>query len=152
MTAAAVEQLPRVTYCSGAFADGSTWQPGSGTCATCGAPLTGRSRWFCKGSRSRGRSGGHCGRTWRQNHQWSEAKRAARKRAGGRCEHVDPRYGRCLQTRELEVDHIEPRRGGGYATGCWHHQDGLQVLCSAHHREKTRRDSKDAEDGRHSAA
>lgn len=37
----------------------------------------------------------------------------------------------------LEVNHIEPRRGEGYTTGCWNHLDNLQVLCRACHGKVT---------------
>lgn len=40
----------------------------------------------------------------------------------------------------LEVDHVQPILGRHGQTGCHHHQDGLQVLCRACHRRKTRED------------
>lgn len=37
----------------------------------------------------------------------------------------------------LEVNHIEPRRGEGYTTGCHNHPDNLQTLCRACHGKVT---------------
>jgi ferredoxin len=37
----------------------------------------------------------------------------------------------------LEVNHIEPRRGGGYAHGCHHHQTNLETLCHRCHARVT---------------
>jgi hypothetical protein len=48
----------------------------------------------------------------------------------------------------LEVDHIDPRVGRGYGTGCWNHQDNLRVLCHTCHVKVTRRQRID----RHRAA
>lgn len=39
----------------------------------------------------------------------------------------------------LEVNHITPVLGRHAEAGCWHHQDGLEVLCHAHHVEETNR-------------
>lgn len=38
----------------------------------------------------------------------------------------------------LEVNHIEPRKGGGYNNGCAHHLDGLETLCHPCHVEVTK--------------
>lgn len=38
---------------------------------------------------------------------------------------------------DLEVNHIEPRRGEGYAAGCHHHLDNLETLCHPCHVEVT---------------
>jgi len=122
------------TFCDGPDA----WQPGCGFCATCGTRITGRPdaptgaqrrpRWFCK---TRGTA---CRNEWRRNHQWPEARRAALKR--------DRRCLRCPAWKspppaELEVNHIVPRNGGGYGTGCHNHLDNLESLCRQHHQEAT---------------
>lgn len=39
----------------------------------------------------------------------------------------------------LEVNHIEPRRGAGYAHGCHHHQANLETLCHRCHARVTAR-------------
>jgi hypothetical protein len=39
----------------------------------------------------------------------------------------------------LEVNHIEPRQGGGYAHGCHHHQANLETLCHRCHARVTAR-------------
>ena len=36
-------------------------------------------------------------------------------------------------TEEPEVNHIGPRYGDGYGTGCWNHQENLEVLCQRCH-------------------
>jgi hypothetical protein len=33
----------------------------------------------------------------------------------------------------MEVHHVDPRRGAGYAAGCHHHLDLLETLCRACH-------------------
>jgi hypothetical protein len=40
---------------------------------------------------------------------------------------------------ELEVNHIEPRRGKGYAWGCHHHPEKLETLCRTCHVDETTR-------------
>lgn len=37
----------------------------------------------------------------------------------------------------LEVNHIDPRRGGGYGPGCWNHLDNLETLCHRCHLDVT---------------
>jgi len=40
---------------------------------------------------------------------------------------------------ELEVNHIEPRRGRGYHSGCHHHLENLETLCRPCHTDETNR-------------
>lgn len=44
-----------------------------------------------------------------------------------------------IGTRDLEVNHREPRNGDGYGVGCWHHLDNLETLCHGCHVEETTR-------------
>lgn len=37
----------------------------------------------------------------------------------------------------VEVNHIDPRRGRGYRSGCGHHLQNLETLCHRHHVEVT---------------
>lgn len=50
--------------------------------------------------------------------------------------------------RFLEVNHIEPRNGRGYETGCWHHLDGVETLCRWHHVRETIRQRQARRDDR----
>lgn len=43
-----------------------------------------------------------------------------------------------IEVGALEVNHIEPRKGGGYTNGCWHHLDGVETLCRPCHVEVTK--------------
>jgi 5-methylcytosine-specific restriction endonuclease McrA len=98
-----------------------------GFCDWCSAPLSGRQRRWCAQHRY----------VWAENHIWDFARKAAMKRD----EYLCCRCGkRPVQTRHsagnhvLEVNHINPRRGGGYHTGCHHHLDNLETLCIGCHR------------------
>ena len=54
-------------------------------------------------------------------------------RAKGCCEYVDPKTARrCGSRFALEVDHVRPWARGGETA-----MENLQLLCSAHHRQKT---------------
>ena len=120
--------LGRLPFCSG-----PEWKPRSrqleaGTCGACGKPLEGRARWFCQGVLNDKES---CRLRYLRNHLWSMARVEALKRAGRACS-VDRTH-----TGALEVNHIVPRKGGGYQLGCHHHQDNLNVLCHTCHLEVT---------------
>ena len=126
-----------LTYCN------EDWKVGCGTCGTCGAVLTGRSRWFC--------AGGPCAKNWRRNHQWGVAKAAALKRDGYRCVRLGCGAGPHSNSnqRGVEVNHIAPLASVAHAqglttsaalrsrTGCWNHLENLETLCITHHREAT---------------
>jgi len=151
------------------FCDGEdSWQPGCGFCATCGGRIEAtkdrlvagrehRSRWFCSGPRRR-----DCEHWWQQNHQWPPARAAAlhRDRSCTRCHAGDVRsQGQARRAGRrpsvhLEVNHkraladTEVARHAGaavrltamqYGTGCQHHQDGLETLCSGCHHAETAR-------------
>lgn len=90
-----------------------------GVCVGCGTALTGRKRVWC--SRD-------CEYRWVNQHYWSAARAAAKRRDGQKC----VREG-CGATTGLEVNHIEPRVGRGYGWGCWNHLSNLETLCHEHH-------------------
>jgi hypothetical protein len=52
-------------------------------------------------------------------------------RAGGRCEHHSPLFGRCRATERLEADHVHPHSKGG-----WTHVANGQALCHSHNHAK----------------
>ena len=120
------------------FCQGPAWKPRQssqepGTCGACGKPLEGRALWFCRSPRGEAffnQGGNSCRARYMANHGWGEARRAAIKRDGG-CV-------RCGSSDRLEVNHIVPRNGQGYAIGCWNHLDNLETLCHAHHLEVTK--------------
>lgn len=96
---------------------------GPGTC-WCGGPLPARRSRFCTDS---------CGAEFYANHRWAQARQAALERAGYRCE-------RCgaVPLEGLQVHHrieVDPAEGYGRLS-CIHHQDNLEVLCPAEHREE----------------
>ncbi len=61
-------------------------------------------------------------------------KRAILARAGGRCEHHSPLFGRCDQTLRLEADHVHPHSRGGWTT-----RANGQALCRRHNKAKAAR-------------
>jgi hypothetical protein len=109
---------------------GDPWpRDGTGYCAVCTTELTGRQIRYCSK---------RCRKWWRDNHQWTEARRAALRR-GRRC----VRPGCPSSNRDpVEVNHIlplaitagSPSHG---ATGCFNHQYNLETLCVPDHREVT---------------
>src|SRR3972149_5780343 len=112
---------PAVVVCPG-----PAWRPRvGGTCASCGKPLKGRLKWFC-------RAPAWCRFVYLANHDWGLARTIALRRSDWSCIRDGTHKGR------LEVNHIEPRNGRGYELGCHHHQDGLEVLCQQHHLDVTR--------------
>jgi hypothetical protein len=122
----------------------------AGRCAACGAALTGRRTRWC---------GKDCERIYHDNHYWGFARRAALKRDGHRCvkcgwlddwhfSHMPngqmmiwSRSSLLLRGQDvwLEVNHVQPRLGAGYGTGCWNHISGLETLCHPCHVKVTQR-------------
>jgi 5-methylcytosine-specific restriction endonuclease McrA len=121
----------------------------AGVCAACGESLVRRQKRWCSKE---------CEQIYHRNHYWSFARKAAVKRDGGRCvkcgwtqESWDQLrngqlilWSRTILLRRgpdnwLEVNHIIPRMGAGYGTGCWNHQSNLQVLCHPCHVKVTNR-------------
>lgn len=52
---------------------------------------------------------------------------------------------------DLEVNHVNPRRGKGYAAGCHNHQDNLETLCRACHADETARQRRERRPEREAA-
>lgn len=122
----------------------------TGQCYLCGKALEGtRQRWCSQ----------ECSNTWWRNHMWAMARGAAVKRDGNACVRCGAKegaklgckcgdaacgragrsWGHSALTVALEVNHIEPRNGGGYAAGCHHHLANLETLCHDCHVIETTR-------------
>lgn len=96
-------------------------RPSPGGCAWCGKPLPeGRRKW-CSG---------RCETRFWNNHWWSRARRAAKRRDRYACV-------RCGGGRPLEVNHKTPCRGRHGALDCAHHLQNLETLCVPCHRAHT---------------
>jgi hypothetical protein len=106
-----------------------------------------------------------------RNHDWHDARRAALKRDKYRCvkcgsdgqppasevaiweclpfstpreRAIRNKVSDALTKRyQLEVNHIDPRRGRGYAMGCHHHLDRLETVCHPCHVEITHAQRRD---------
>ncbi|UBV14847.1 HNH endonuclease [Mycolicibacterium fortuitum] len=115
-------------------------------CNRCGRRLSGRRTQWCSSK---------CENEFRENHNWTSARHAAKDRDGYRCVRCGsdgrarvfiagsvieigmPSRGPERYERRLEVNHITPREGQGYGWGCAHHLDGLETLCRHHHQIET---------------
>lgn len=96
-----------------------------GRCARCGKDLPARRTVWCSGE---------CYDRDFEQHLWALAKRLALKRDCHKCVKCGAEAGFF----GLEVNHIVPRNGQGYLTGCWNHVSGLETLCRTHHVEVTK--------------
>lgn len=84
-----------------------------GVCDHCGKTLTGRQkRWCCED---------HSMAPFRE-HAWTAAREMAKRRDNHQCV-------KCGSSQSLEVNHIDPRVGRGYGSGCWNHLENLETLC-----------------------
>lgn len=92
-------------------------------CFLCDKPLTGRRTRWCSAL---------CVKLWYQNHNWTGARKAAKKRDKYRCV-------KCGSNYKLEVNHILPLVGRGYAWGCLNHLAGIETLCHDCHVRETNR-------------
>jgi hypothetical protein len=121
-----------------------------GSCCWCGAVLPPRRRTWCSD---------RCGEAFWENHWWSVARRAAKRRDKYRCRrcgHAPPkrpskaRFPRAAEfraamrawragrpTERLEVNHRLPALGAHRALSCVHHLENLETLCVACHRVET---------------
>lgn len=96
-------------------------EPTPGRCGACAKALVGRRTRWC--SRA-------CSRSWRENHLWTYARRAARRRDRHTCRHCR------TKVEKVEVNHITALAGVKRAeAGCLHHLDNLESLCvDCHHK------------------
>jgi 5-methylcytosine-specific restriction endonuclease McrA len=120
----------------------------AGVCAACGESLVRRQKRWCSKE---------CEQVYHRNHYWSFARKAAVKRdkACVKCGWADE-YWDSLRSGQfvmwsranllgyhpanwLEVNHIMPRVGAGYGTGCWNHLSNLETLCHPCHVKVTNR-------------
>ncbi|MCU1676500.1 MAG: hypothetical protein JWM93_1258 [Frankiales bacterium] len=99
----------------------SAWSGEPGLCGWCNNPISPgpRTAWCAD----------KCRRAFQRNHVWTIARANARRRAKYTCSRPGCDAGRP----HLEINHIDPRNGGGYADGCAHHADNLEALCREHH-------------------
>jgi len=98
-------------------------------CDCCAGPLVGRQQRWCSSE---------CSDLFWNNHGWKTARHAALERDKFTCQNcgaVEP--GPAHDGYGLEVNHIEPRMGLGYANGCHHHQNNLETLCIPCHAKVT---------------
>ena len=129
---------------------GPNWKPQiRGTCGACGRQLDGRLTWFCRSVKWFGATTEWCRTLYMANHRWADAREVALWRAStSMAETGRPPYVRsrpvvscvrdgCGETSWPEVNHVLPLNGSGYAMGCQHHQDDLEVLCHPHHVDET---------------
>jgi len=87
-------------------------------CRRCATALGGRQRAYC---------GKDCEREFGMNHFWNMASREVEKR--NRTKYGDLQCCVCGATAHLEINHIDPVRGGPRFATCKNHQDNLEVLC-----------------------
>lgn len=86
-----------------------------------------------------------CGEWYASEHIWQMASQSALYRDNWTCRHCGkanvPHHGL-----GLEVNHIVPRNGGGYNSGCWNHLAGLETLCHDCHVAVTRAQRRERND------
>jgi DNA-directed RNA polymerase subunit RPC12/RpoP len=107
-----------------------------GACRWCGDALPPRRRMWCSD---------RCAEAFWNNHWWTLARRAAKKRDKYRCircghkppPRSHPKYKHLRKTDRLEVNHIEQARGAHKVLSCLHHLANLETLCLRCHREIT---------------
>jgi len=119
-------------------------------CAWCGQPLPARRRTWCSE---------RCSNAFWDNHWWSRARVAAKRRDKyrcARCGHVPPKrpsrarfpveaaYRAAMRVwragraeNRVEVNHREPALGAHGTLSCIHHLDNLETLCVTCHKSFT---------------
>src|SRR5690242_17024542 len=125
-------------------------RPAEGGCAWCGTELPKRRRTWCSDA---------CNTAFWNNHWWSLARRAAKRRDKYRCRlcgHVPVKrparrahatdnayrtamrtWRKARKTDRLEVNHREPCRGQHGTISCAHHLENLETLCVTCHKLHT---------------
>ncbi len=133
--------------------DRSQWSGRADRCRWCDGPCAPGHPWC----------GNPCEDRYRENHWWDRARAAALARDDHRCVRcgvgpddvqvarwflravvpmgaveaatlfASPAWAELVLACSVEVNHVEPRRGAGYGSGCHHHLDGLETLCHRHH-------------------
>ncbi|MGZ3502929.1 MAG: hypothetical protein ACXWNJ_00820 [Vulcanimicrobiaceae bacterium] len=125
-------------------------RPAAGGCAWCGTELPQRRRTWCSD---------RCGTAFWNNHWWTLARRAAKRRDKYRCKrcgHALPKrpsrstcssekaYRAAMRawrtqrrTGRLEVNHRDPCRGQHGQLSCAHHLENLETLCVTCHKAHT---------------
>jgi 5-methylcytosine-specific restriction endonuclease McrA len=96
-------------------------KPAPGRCSWCGGPVPKGRRMWCRG---------RCSTAFWNNHWWTRARRAAKRRDKYACV-------RCGGGRPIEVNHITPCRGAHGVMSCAHHLNNLETLCAPCHRVHT---------------
>jgi 5-methylcytosine-specific restriction endonuclease McrA len=117
--------------------------PIAGACRACGKTLKGRRKQWC---------GQSCSRSWRTNHMWTYARRAARRRDKYRCTKcgarglspAEKKRGDVEGRVHLEVNHLRPLAGAKRAVAsCANHLDNLETLCETCHKPITAKQAAD---------
>jgi 5-methylcytosine-specific restriction endonuclease McrA len=108
-------------------------RPAAGGCRWCGTPLPKGRRTWCQN---------RCATVFWNNHWWSQARRAAKRRDKYlcvRCGHKPPKKMTRAQRRtgRLEVNHRVPCLGQHGTLSCAHHLENLETLCVPCHRTRT---------------
>jgi len=128
----------------------------SGGCAWCGSSLPPRRRTWCADA---------CATAFWNNHWWTAARAAAKRRDRYRCvrcgerapvrptrkRHSSERAYRdamrawraARKTGRVEVNHRVPCRGKHRTLGCEHHLENLETLCAACHKAETAADARE---------
>jgi hypothetical protein len=138
-----------------------------GHCMACGQKLTGRQKRWCGREECRGfygrnhwwtmarntairrvtvyepRRDVHPDAVWDLgNPLWTMCDQCGREIRSYTERDADGKYVRFVSD-VPEVNHVEPRWGAGYGTGCWNHQTNLQVLCHECHVAETARQKRE---------
>jgi len=131
-------------------------RPAPGGCAWCGTVLPARRRTWCTDT---------CATAFWNNHWWTQARAAAKRRDRYRCTRCGERapvrptrkrhpserayrdamraWRAARKTGRVEVNHRVPCRGKHGTLGCEHHLENLETLCAACHKTETAADARE---------